>query len=601
VFLSISFSMKYFQSIRTQLLLAISITFFVFLLVAMGGVYLLQKEALTRESIKKVTELDNVLKAGLKGQMFTHNTALTQTLVDEIKAFKNVTDIYIINAEGVVKFSPDHAHVGNRLSKDRDECRSCHHDATGKKNLTLQTRNSHGASILRNVTHIYNEAACFPCHPAGQKILGLLFVDYSTADTDALISSTLSGLFLTVLAAFIIVSLVILYITNRLIYQPITMLIESTNEIKNGNYKQQIHYGGRTEFSILADSFNDMSEKLRIGRDQLEERINERTGELEASNERLVREITERKLVEKELQKSEELFRKIYVESPLGMAISGSDFHFRSANEAFCRILGYSVQELTLLTFKDLTHPDHITQDIEEIRKLLPGEIPVYQTDKKYVRKDGQIIWGMAKVSAMRGRDGQFEYFLLMFADITERKRVEVALQESEERYHALSIVDDLTLLYNSRHFYFQLKIELERSNRYGHPLTLLLLDIDNFKHFNDTYGHVEGDQVLRRLGQVIKRCLRETDFAYRYGGEEFTILLPMTQSADGAVTAERIRTEFKKEDFSPAPATDVHMTASIGLAQYLPQEDMKAFVHRVDQLMYQGKKKGKDIVCSEP
>jgi two-component system, cell cycle response regulator len=102
------------------------------------------------------------------------------------------------------------------------------------------------------------------------------------------------------------------------------------------------------------------------------------------------------------------------------------------------------------------------------------------------------------------------------------------------------------------------------------------------------------------RLGQVVKRCLRETDFAFRYGGEEFTILLPMTTNADGAVTTERIRMEFKKELFSPAPGQDVHVTLSIGLAQYKLQEDMKAFVHRVDQLMYQAKKNGKDRVCSE-
>ena len=181
-----------------------------------------------------------------------------------------------------------------------------------------------------------------------------------------------------------------------------------------------------------------------------------------------------------------------------------------------------------------------------------------------------------------------------------ERERTAEALRDSEKRYRELSIVDDLTQLYNSRHFYFQLKSETERSNRYEQPLTLLLLDLDNFKAFNDAYGHVEGDQVLMRLGQVVKRCLRETDFAYRYGGEEFTILLPMTTSGDGVVTAERIRTEFKKETFSPAPGQDVHVTVSIGLAQYKPQEDMKAFVHRVDQLMYQGKKNGKDRVCFE-
>jgi len=181
-----------------------------------------------------------------------------------------------------------------------------------------------------------------------------------------------------------------------------------------------------------------------------------------------------------------------------------------------------------------------------------------------------------------------------------ELARANQLLQESEKRYRELSIVDGLTQLYNSRYFYHQLKMEMDRADRYEQPLTLLLLDLDDFKTFNDAYGHVEGDQVLLRLGQVVKRCLRQTDSAYRYGGEEFTILLPMTTSVDGAVTAERIRTEFKKETFSPEPGQDVHVTVSIGLAQYKTKEEMKAFVHRVDQLMYQGKKKGKDRVCCE-
>jgi diguanylate cyclase (GGDEF)-like protein len=213
--------------------------------------------------------------------------------------------------------------------------------------------------------------------------------------------------------------------------------------------------------------------------------------------------------------------------------------------------------------------------------------------------KNGQDVW-FGQNTQLIVEDDNVTGFQVVARDITERKRIEEALQESEKRYRELSIVDGLTQLYNSRHFYFQLKIELDRSNRYGQPLTLLLLDLDDFKAFNDAYGHVEGDQVLMRLGQVVKRCLRETDFAFRYGGEEFTILLPMTTNADGAVTAERIRTEFKKETFSSEMGQDVHVTVSIGIAQYKPQEEMKAFVHRVDQLMYQGKKKGKDRVCSE-
>jgi len=183
--------------------------------------------------------------------------------------------------------------------------------------------------------------------------------------------------------------------------------------------------------------------------------------------------------------------------------------------------------------------------------------------------------------------------------DITERKEALKALQESEKKYQELSIIDDLTQLYNSRHFYAQLKIETERSNRYEQPLTLLLMDIDKFKDFNDTYGHVEGDNVLSQFGKMVKGFLRGTDAAYRYGGEEFTIILPMTTGEEGIIMAERIQVELREKAFSPASGQKVYLTVSIGLAQYKPKEEMKAFVHRVDQLMYQAKKKRNHSIYS--
>jgi diguanylate cyclase (GGDEF)-like protein len=200
----------------------------------------------------------------------------------------------------------------------------------------------------------------------------------------------------------------------------------------------------------------------------------------------------------------------------------------------------------------------------------------------------------------MRDADGTPLAIIGSVKDITEQNQVAEALRESEHRYQELSTIDDLTQLYNSRHFYAQIEREMERSNRYGQPLTLLLLDLDKFKKFNDTYGHVEGDYVLSRLGQVVKRCLRDPDSAYRYGGEEFTIMLPMTTSEEGIVTAKRIQTELRKEAFSPVLGQEVYMTVSIGLAQYKSKEEIKAFVHRVDQLMYQAKKNGRDRIYPE-
>ena len=183
--------------------------------------------------------------------------------------------------------------------------------------------------------------------------------------------------------------------------------------------------------------------------------------------------------------------------------------------------------------------------------------------------------------------------------EIDGHKNTEAALRQSESRYMELSITDDLTGLYNQRHFYNLLQAEIERTERYGRPLSLLLLDIDDFKHFNDTYGHMEGDRVLERIGATIQRCIRRTDWAFRYGGEEFTVFMPETEGDQAEVVAERIRTEFAAERFRPVPGREEAKTVSIGITSYRPGEEMKDFINRADRYMYEAKKRGKNRVCS--
>lgn len=160
-----------------------------------------------------------------------------------------------------------------------------------------------------------------------------------------------------------------------------------------------------------------------------------------------------------------------------------------------------------------------------------------------------------------------------------------------------LSITDGLTQLYNSRHFYSQLNGEIERFNRYGQKLSLLLLDIDDFKKYNDTYGHLEGDKILVRIGQIIRACLRKMDSAYRYGGEEFTIILPGTPGEEARTVAERLRTAVAAECFSHPGESRVQITISVGVTQYCREESVASFVQRADQAMYQSKQAGRNRV----
>jgi len=305
--------------------------------------------------------------------------------------------------------------------------------------------------------------------------------------------------------------------------------------------------------------------------------------------------ITNRKEMENALQESERKFRDLSEKSVVGIYLI-QDNVLRYVNTEFSRIFGYPVEDIIdKLTLKDVVFPDDLPLVEENIRKKISGTVQSANYGFRIYTGNREIkhVEVFSSITTYQGRSAVIGSLL----DVSERNRMEERLRESEKKYRELSIIDDLTRLYNSRHLYAQLKAEIERASRYEEAISLILLDVDNFKTFNDTYGHIEGDQVLVRLAQVIQRCLRKTDSAYRYGGEEFTVLLPMTTRDNGAVIAERIRTEFKKENFSPVPGNAVHMTVSMGVAQYKPGEDMKTFIHRADQSMYQAKKQGKDRV----
>ena len=309
--------------------------------------------------------------------------------------------------------------------------------------------------------------------------------------------------------------------------------------------------------------------------------------------------ISDRKQAEKALRDSELKYRTLVELTQDIVFMVDRKGLFTYMNPNFEKAIGYDFSKLKGHPFTFIIDPVKREAIIERFKEGARGA-PSLPYETELLNKEGKKIPVEFLTSNFYDLEGNVIGRFGVGRDITKRKEMETLLRESEKRYRELSIIDELTQLYNSRYFYHRLKIEMDRVNRYGGRMTLILLDLDDFKTFNDTYGHVEGDQVLIRLGQVIKRCLRMTDSAYRYGGEEFTILLPMTTNNNAAIVAENIRTEFKKEIFSPALGKDVHLTMSIGLGQYKPHGDMKDFVIMVDKYMYKAKKNGKDRVCSD-
>ncbi|TAK08280.1 MAG: GGDEF domain-containing protein, partial [Candidatus Manganitrophaceae bacterium] len=153
---------------------------------------------------------------------------------------------------------------------------------------------------------------------------------------------------------------------------------------------------------------------------------------------------------------------------------------------------------------------------------------------------------------------------------------------------------------FNHRHLLQQLSTELSRTQRYGRALTLAMLDIDHFKRYNDTHGHLMGNEILRALGDIIRRNIRETDIAARYGGEEFSIIMPETNRAKGKLIAERLRKAiadypFRNVKQQPGGA----ITMSIGLASY-PENAASPhdLIETADRALYRAKSTGRNRVC---
>ncbi len=163
----------------------------------------------------------------------------------------------------------------------------------------------------------------------------------------------------------------------------------------------------------------------------------------------------------------------------------------------------------------------------------------------------------------------RFEELLLRLKRVLKERQIRDERVLMLKRLQDLAITDGLTRLYNSRYFYIQLDSEVDRSKRYNHPLTLLFLDIDHFKHYNDTYGHLEGDKILAGFGKVIKSCLRKMDTAYRYGGEEFTVILPETSRGEVMTVAKRIKDAIENEEISSQSGKSTSITISIGVTEY--------------------------------
>jgi diguanylate cyclase (GGDEF)-like protein/PAS domain S-box-containing protein len=299
--------------------------------------------------------------------------------------------------------------------------------------------------------------------------------------------------------------------------------------------------------------------------------------------EELNRHLAEQERIGKALRETEEHFRNAFDYAAIGMALVSPQGTWLRVNRSLCTLLGYTEREMLESNFQAVTHPDDIGNDLANLYRLLQSETPTSQVEKRYVHRDGEVVWALNSVSLVRDADENPAHFIFQIQDITERKRAEAALE-------SLSLIDELTGLYNRRGFLAVTEQHVAAIRRDNKIPIVLYADLDGLKGINDSYGHHEGDRALAAAAQLLKQTFRSSDILARLGGDEFVALAAVEADEGAESLTDRLQEQF---DAHNAVSTRPYsLSVSVGMANF--EDDrytIEELMAQADRAMYEEKR----------
>jgi len=342
-----------------------------------------------------------------------------------------------------------------------------------------------------------------------------------------------------------------------------------------------------------------VEEELRLHRDRLEQLVQERTEELHAINEILCTEILDRQRTEEELFRSESFLGTIFDSIHDPFSIVNHEYKIVRFNDAYARMRNRRAGDLFgKKCYEALYNKPAICPDCV-VSRTFQSKDPCAK-EKQLTMPDGSTAWAEIFTYPIFDTHRNVSHVIEYTRDITDRKKEDEEKRRMIATLNHLSTTDGLTSLLNRRALNDTLKREMDRATRYATDLSVVLCDIDKFKHINDTFGHTAGDRTLMSVAAALQKALRKADIVGRYGGDEFMIILPETSLAGAKRLAEKIRRTIEVLDLEISLNKRVGVTLSMGVASCCESiEDIDTLVALADTALYTAKENGRNKVLT--
>lgn len=318
-------------------------------------------------------------------------------------------------------------------------------------------------------------------------------------------------------------------------------------------------------------------------------------------NERLHDEDSDHLRIEVELSRNSSLLNSVINAAPDPVAFMNENGKFVGANKGYCDVVNIAHAALIGMDRKDLISPDRLSWLVEQENELLVTGQSVRYEELVHLADNSTRWYEICKrryVNSVNGESG----ILIIYRDLTERKQIEHELENAIEKFDKLSSTDELTNIANRRTFDCKLHHYWLTHQRESKNISLLFCDVDNFKLYNDNYGHQMGDLVLAKVAEAMNSQVRRgSDLLARYGGEEFAVILPNTDEEGARLLAEQMLRAIAELGIEHEHAlAEKHVTLSIGIATMCPQNGVNEvqLIENADRALYQAKQQGRNQCC---